>query len=307
VVGVGALGTHIAESLCRMGWGKIILIDRDFVEEDNLPRQTLFDESDAQTRLPKAIAAANKLKKITGAVHITPCVSDLNAGNCHDLLAGADIIFDGLDNFSTRYLLNDLAVKSLRPWIHAGVLGSQGQVFPIIPGKTACLRCLLPSLPDAGSLDNCDSAGVIAPAVAAISALSVAAGLKIVLGYNSWAADNLCIFDIYALDFTKKTIRPRNDCPCCTHHQFEFLDGRHEPAAISLCGRNAVHIRGSQNFDFAMLRKTHRVDPTIKTNPYILRIIKKPYDITLFQDGRAIIKGVEDLGIAKAVFNQIAG
>src|SRR5580693_2653409 len=238
--GCGALGTVLANHLARAGVGSIRVIDRDFIETHNLQRQVLFDEDDVALNLPKAEAAARKLRAINSSITVEPVVTDIDHTNILDLVGDADLILDGTDNFETRYLINDAAVKLGKPWIYGGVIGSEGQTMTIIPGKTPCLRCLIETAPPPGMTPTCETAGVLGPAVAVIASFEAIEAIKLLAGRPEALNDHLIMVDVWDWSFRELKVAGllgKVDCPCCTRRQFEWLDGSMGTHTTSLCGR----------------------------------------------------------------------
>jgi molybdopterin-synthase adenylyltransferase len=332
VVGCGALGSVQAELMTRAGVGRLRLIDRDFVEWSNLQRQFLFEESDAAESLPKAAAAAKRLARVNSEVALEPMVADLTASNAADLFEGIDLILDGVDNFETRYLINDAAVSGGVPWIYGAAVGNYGLKVAILPGRTACLRCIYPD-PPASPQPTCETEGVLAPVTATIAALQVADALKILAlgfhtpaerGVNDAAGSNLGAaltpeaVDMFDARITRvdvwsgeirQTAAPSRDpeCPCCARREFAYLDGSRR-APISLCGRNAVQIHErSRPVDLnGLARRLEQVAP-VRANQFALRADLAPYELMVFPDGRAIIRGTTDIGIARSLYARYVG
>jgi molybdopterin-synthase adenylyltransferase len=233
VVGLGALGTVIADNLCRAGVGRLRLVDRDYVEWSNLQRQTLFDEEDAERRLPKAVAAAEKLRRINREVELEPLIADVNADNVLDLLgldpkgddASIAVVLDGTDNLETRFLLNDACVKTGTPWVYGGALGATGSTMAIVPGKTPCLRCLIADLPPPGAMLSCDTEGVLAAVTGVIGSLESAAALRILVGADVQIPARLLTVDVWERDLQAVEVERRPDCPTCGQERFDFLSG----------------------------------------------------------------------------------
>jgi molybdopterin-synthase adenylyltransferase len=312
--GCGALGTVLAETLVRAGVGSLRIVDRDFVETSNLQRQVLFDENDVADRLPKAVAAAEKLRRINSHVTIDPIVADIDHTNILGLVQGMDLILDGSDNFELRFLINDASLETGVPWIYAGVIGSHGQVMPIFPGESACLRCLIDRLPDPGTTETCDTAGVIAPAVQVVASLEAVDALKILSGQTENVARILTYVDVWEGTFRRLNIgdlREKSDCPACKKGERSWLSGQQGSQTSVLCGRNAVQVspprRASVAFEELAARLKGAGD--VHFNAYLLRLapFNTSYELTLFRDGRAIIKGTEDLGVARAVYSRYIG
>jgi molybdopterin/thiamine biosynthesis adenylyltransferase len=307
IIGCGALGTVQAEAMARAGVGRLRLIDRDFVEWSNLQRQFLFDEADAAEALPKAVAAARRLARVNAEVAVEPMVADFTPANAADLLEDIDLILDGTDNFETRFLINDAAVDAGIPWIYGAAVGSYGIKMPIVPGKTACLRCVYPEAPQ-GAQPTCETEGVLAAVTAAIAALQSGDALKMLaLGPESVAA-NLTTIDVWS-GVIRQLAPPQRDpdCPCCVRHEFVYLDGSRR-APISLCGRNAVQIHErSRPLDLSALAQRLATIAQVRSNEFALRVALDPYEMTVFPDGRAIIKGTTDVGVARSLYARYIG
>ncbi len=307
IVGCGALGSVQAETLARAGIGSLRLIDRDFVEWSNLQRQFLFDEADAAEALPKAIAASRRLSGINRDCVVEPIVADLTATNVGDLLEGIDLILDGADNFETRYVINDAAVRAGVPWIYGAAVGSYGLMFPIVPARTACLRCVYPEFPKSPQ-PNCETEGVLAPVTMTIAALQSAAALKMIArGVGSIEA-RLTTVNVWSGEIRQVDGPPRHSaCVCCALRQFEFLDGSRR-APISLCGRNAVQIHERERpVDLADLAQRLSAIAPVRSNEFALRASIESYELTVFPDGRAIIKGTTDTGLARSLYTRYVG
>jgi molybdopterin-synthase adenylyltransferase len=305
VVGCGALGSVQAELLARAGVGSLRLIDRDFVELSNLQRQFLFDESDARDGTPKAAAAARRLREINGDVTVEPVVADLAPSNAVELFENIDLILDGTDNFETRYLINDAAVQSGVPWIYGAAVSSYGLKFAVIPGQTACFRCVYPDPPE-GAQPTCETAGVLGPVTATVAALQVADALKILAG--GVADARLTRMDLWTGEIRQLEAPSRDpDCPCCAKREFIHLDGSRR-APVSLCGRNAVQIHErSRPIDLQELARNLGGIGAVRANDFALRVAIEPYELTIFPDGRAIIKGTTDVGVARSLYARYVG
>lgn len=307
VVGCGALGTFHAAALARAGVGRLTIIDRDYVEPGNLHRQWLFDEADAAEALPKAIAAERKLARINSAVTVRAVVADLRPGNIGELLEGVDVILDGLDNFESRFLLNDHAVSTLTPWIYGAAVGSYGLMMPIVPRETACLRCIYPE-PPTGAQPTCETAGVLNTLTSAVASLQVSAALKLLSGGRLSGRPKITTMDVWN-DALRQVDQPPRDpeCPCCALGQFPYLEGAcHAP--ISMCGRNAVQIHDrSRPLDLTELRDRLGTVGEVRANEFALRFAAPPYEMTIFPDGRAIIKGTTDPGLARSLYARYIG
>ncbi len=309
IVGCGALGSVSAEMFTRAGVSRLTLIDRDFVEPSNLQRQSLYTESDAEQGLPKAECARRVLEGINSEVSITSHVTDLNHGNAH-LLAGHDVLIDGTDNFSTRYLLNDYAWQCRIPWSYAGCLSSHGMSFLFRPGQTPCLRCLISEAPAPGTLDTCDTAGIIAPAVHAVASFQVAQVLRLLVGNE--LEPRLFQFDVWDDQWRTIHVRapPDPDCDCCGKSNFVFLKGgANEDRITSLCGRDAVQIVPARSYELNLEEMSGRLATAARVicNDYLLRIFLPRQEITLFRDGRAIIKGTDDPAVARSLYDRYIG
>jgi adenylyltransferase/sulfurtransferase len=307
IVGCGALGSFQADALARAGVGKITIIDRDYVETSNLQRQWLFDEEDAAQALPKAAAAARKLQRINSGVQVEPRVADLTAGNAEELLATAGLILDGTDNFETRYLINDVAVKHVLPWVYGAAVGSYGVTMPVFPGKSACLACVFSEAPG-GQQPTCDTAGVLNAVTASIAAFQVADALKILSGQSELAEPRLLTIDVWNNTIRSVGTTKRDpDCAACGRREFKHLETVRRRSAM-LCGRNAVQVHESDRaLDLGELKIALEPLGTVRANEYALRFACPPYEMTVFSDGRAIIKGTDDLGVARSLYARYVG
>ncbi|MEZ5400076.1 MAG: ThiF family adenylyltransferase [Bryobacteraceae bacterium] len=307
IVGCGALGTVQASILARAGVGRLRLVDRDYVELDNLQRQWLYVESDAEESNPKAVAAARELRRANSTVEVEPVVGDLTPSSADDLLEGADLILDATDNFETRYLVNDWAVDRGVPWVYGAAVGSYGIVMPVIPGATACLACVYPE-PPGGAQETCETAGVLGPVTAMAGSLQAAAALQILSGNRDAVARRITTFDLWT-GAIRQVAQPPADASCraCGRREFAWLDGKHRNP-ISLCGRNAVQIHErARPLDLAALAA--RLEPLgrVRSNEFALRFFADPYELTVFPDGRAIIKGTQDTGVARSLYARYVG
>ncbi len=307
VVGVGALGTVIANNLGRAGVGFLRLVDRDFVEWHNLQRQTLFDEADAEAGLPKAVAGAQHLARVNSGITVEPVVADVTAENVQDLIRDVDLVLDGTDNFETRYLLNDACVKWGKPWIYSGVVAGYGMTMTIVPGETACLRCIYPQPAGAGRVDTCDTAGVLNGAVGVVSSLAANEAVKLIVG-GGQRNDGLIHVDVWNNSFDQFPIARRPDCPTCGQHSFSFLDegGGH---VTTLCGRDAVQVRpaGAPPLDLPALGQRLAGVGEVRVTPYLIRLNVESYELTIFPDARAIIKGTSEPSVARGVYAKYIG
>jgi adenylyltransferase/sulfurtransferase len=310
VIGCGALGSHIAAHLARAGVGRLVLADRDFVEYHNLPRQALYAEADAAAGLPKAVAAARRLRQINSLVEIQEHVIDINADTVEGLIAGADVVLDGADNFEVRYLVNEACVKHRVPWVYGGVLGTYGLTAAILPGETPCLRCLLGPMPPPGSVPTCETAGVLGAVVAVIAALEATEGLKILLERHDALFRSLVMVDVWSGDFERaQTQRGEARCPVCDDGHYGLLDAERGSRAAVLCGRSAVQItpRPAQSLDLAALAERLAGTGPVSVNDYLLRLDVEGCQLTVFADGRAIVKGTDDLARARALYARYIG
>ena len=309
LIGCGALGTVSSEMLTRAGVGKLILIDRDFVEESNLQRQSLFTEEDAHQGLPKAAAAQRALRAINSEVEVQGVIEDVTWQNIDRLCRNSDIIVDGTDNFETRFLINDFAVKQEIPWIYGACVGSYGVAFAFQPSISACLQCLFEQPTEVGTTETCDTAGILAPVVHGIAAFQVAQGMKILVGESP--SQEILQIDVWT--GTWQTIKAKGarsaDCRCCGQHQFRFLEGEEKARLTRLCGRNAVQISPPRptRSDFQKISKRLDKSAKIDFNEYLLKIRVDGYEIALFADGRSIIRGTDDFTEARAVYAKYIG
>jgi molybdopterin-synthase adenylyltransferase len=309
IVGCGAIGAAAANLLVRAGIGSIKIIDRDFVEPSNLQRQTLFDESDARDALPKAVAAELKLRSINSGVDAKGVVADLRPENAQELLSGCDLILDGTDNFETRFLINDFAVKSGRPWIYAAAVASYGLTMTIRPGLTSCLACLLESGNSSHSLEEtCDTIGVLGPTVNLVASWQVAEALKILSGHPEALHGRLISCDVWTGRMQSIRMVRNPECRACAKHHYTYLEGEAQPH-ITLCGRDSVQIHErSRALNLAELAL--RLQPVVKDvrqNDFLIRFRVAPYEMTVFADGRAILKGTKDPAVARTLYARYLG
>lgn len=313
LIGCGALGSDIANTLVRAGVGHLRIVDRDFIELNNLQRQALFDEADIAAGLPKAEAAARKLRVVNSDVTVEPLVADANHKNIAELSHGAAVLLDGTDNFDTRYLLNDLAVQSHRPWVYGAVIGTSGLVMPIVPGETPCLRCVFPEPPPPEASPTCDTAGVLGPAVNLVAAFQAIEALKLLMGRPEELTRKLLSIDAWGGRLTSLDVaKSKNDeCPCCGRGDFEYLDGRRGSAGTVLCGRNAVQVSrpGGGQVDFARIgeKLATVADEPPAINPFMLRARVGAIEIAVFADGRAIVTGTNSIDEARSVYAKYVG
>ena len=309
VIGCGALGSAHAESLARAGVGHLRIVDRDFVEPSNLQRQTMFTESDAEQRLPKAIAAANQLRQINSEIEIEPHILDINYSSVERLLDGCDAVLDGTDNFATRYLLNDACVKHNVNWIYGAAVGSYGVTMTIRPHETACLRCVFEEAPPAASAPTCDTSGVIMPIINIVSAVQVSEAMKLLTGRIEDLHGSLMQFDVWRNEWRRiGTGSPRAGCKTCGLEIYETLSASAESAAV-LCGRDAIQISPSQptHLNFSALAERLRRAGEVKFNEYLLRFKTGQFELTVFQDARSIIRGTNDIPVARSLYAKYIG
>jgi molybdopterin-synthase adenylyltransferase len=312
VIGCGALGAVQAETLARAGVGRLILVDRDFVEESNLQRQIMFEESDARERLPKAVAAARRIARVNSAIEVEPMVTDVNFKNIEELIADADVVLDGTDNFETRFLINDACVKLNKPWIYGAAVGSYGLTMTVLPRRTPCLRCVLEAMPEPGSGETCDTAGVLMPIISIIASLQAVEAIKILTGQQEKLHGALVRVDVWDFQINKiklANFAGQDECPVCGRGEFEFLRGAGRQVAVSLCGRNAVQIAqtGSSKLDFKALAARLKPLGDVAFNDFLLRFRVEDYDITVFRDARSIIKGTNDINVARGIYARYIG
>lgn len=332
LLGCGALGSVAADMLARAGVGHLVIVDRDYVELTNLQRQVLFDERDVARAMPKAEAAREKLAQINSTVRVTAVVDDINHQNIERYAADADVLIDGLDNFETRYLANDVAVKTARPYVYGAAVGTHGMAFTVLPhgdgsaewergsGKslaTPCFRCLFDEAPAPGTSPTCDTAGVLGSVVATIANLQVVETLKILTGNFDRVSRQLLNIDLWSNDLIQLDVsgaRDKGDCPCCVERRFDYLDGELGSSATALCGRNAVQLRHRQRsaaLDLKDLAGRLGEMGRVTANDFLLRAelsdAGRELEITLFPDGRAIIKGTDDPATARAIYSRYVG
>lgn len=306
IVGCGATGSALASLLARSGVGTLRILDRDYVERSNLQRQTLFEEEDARESVPKAIAAARQIARFNSQVVVEPRVADLTSANVDSLLGGCDLILDGTDNFETRYLLNDYALKASVAWIYAAAVGSYAVTMNILPGETACLACVFPDSPR-GTVETCETAGILNSAVNLVSSIAATEALKFLVGAHSRMRRTLLSWDVWTNERAElSAANPRTDCRAC-RGDFVHLAGKGRPH-ITLCGRNSVQIHERQRpVDFAELSARLQPLGKVRHNEFVLKFWHDPYEMTLFLDGRAIVKGTTDTAIARSLYARFVG
>ncbi len=311
IIGIGATGSVLANHLARAGVGHLRLVDRDFIELNNLQRQLLYDEDDIAAMLPKAVAAARKLRRVNSSIAIEDVVADVTPANIVPLVADADVVLDGADNFSARYLINDVCVKLGKPWVYCGVIATYGMTMTIRPGVTPCLRCVMGELPAPGTVPTCDTAGIIGPIVTLMGSIAATEAIKLIVGDGALNT-GMIHMDLWEDSFDRFDLGdPRPDCPTCGRHDYQFLNAEAGARATSLCGRDAVQVNvaGTRPMDLAALAarlRTARVG-NIQANAYLLRAQIDGFELTIFPDGRAIIKGTSDEAVAATLYARYVG
>ncbi len=312
IVGCGALGSNLANTLVRAGVGRVRLVDRDFLELNNLQRQVLFDEDDLRAELPKAIAAALKLRRINSQVEVEPIVADVDSRNMSELCSGVDCIVDGTDNFETRFLINDAAVKLNIPWVYGGCLGAEGQSMTILPGDTPCLRCLIPEPPAAGTTPTCDTAGIVAPIIQVIASIQAMEAIKILAQRRAAISRTLTVVDVWdnrLRQMKLDTLRAESNCACCIQHDYAWLDGRRGSQSAVLCGRNAVQLTHPTASPISLDELAAKWSPLgrVTRNAFLVRLAVDTYVLTVFADGRTIVGGTDDIAEARSVYARYVG
>ncbi|MCA9263088.1 MAG: ThiF family adenylyltransferase [Planctomycetales bacterium] len=312
VCGCGALGSVLANTLARAGVGHLRIVDRDFLELNNLQRQVLYDEEDVAANLPKAIAAANKLKRINSEISIEPIVADVDHRNIAALIEGVDVIVDGTDNFETRFLLNDAAAHFGKPWVYGGCIGAEGQTMTIVPGQTACLRCLMPESPPPGTTATCDTAGVLGPIINVIASIQAAEALKIASGNVAAISRQLTVVDLWDARIRQvglQALQQNQQCPTCQQKEFPWLDGRQGSQSTVLCGRNAVQLSFPDREPVILDQLAEKLRPLgeVTHNAFLLRFTKNDHQLTVFPDGRAVVGGTDDPAEAKSLYARYIG
>jgi len=312
VVGCGALGSVASNLLVRAGIGRLRIIDRDFVEPSNLQRQTLFDECDAREALPKAVAAERRLRAINSGVTVEGVVADLSPKNARELLRDFQIILDGTDNFETRLLVNDVSVALNVPWLYAAAVGSYGVSMPVHPGVTPCLACLLEagdSSASIGAEETCDTAGILNSAAGVVASLQTAEAIKFLAGKSDPSASRLLSCDVWSGRFQSVRVARNSNCRACALRQWIYLEGHTQPH-ITMCGRDSVQIHEhNRRLDLGTLgrRLSSASVSAVRANEFLLRFHVEPYEMTVFADGRAIIKGTKDPAVARSLYARYIG
>ena len=307
--GCGALGSMIAERLARAGVGHLRLLDRDWVEESNLQRQTLFTEEDSRLARPKAVAAAEMLTQINSHIVLEPIVEDLSFENIEHLARDCQLIIDGTDNFETRFLINDYCVQHGLPWVHGGCLGAGGQVLSVLPGQTACFRCLVPELPQRDALETCDSAGVLGPAVGLIACLQAAEALKILAGKPEAVCRQLMVVDTWHTDLRLVSLNRQPACPACGQRTFPFLAGEIRSEGTVMCGKNAVQLVPPNMGEMSLAQVAQKLAPlgSVQQNAFFVRVQLPAHTLTIFRGGRTVVEGTTAVAEAKSVLARTLG
>ena len=309
IVGCGALGTVAANNLARAGIGKISIIDRDFVELNNLQRQMLFDENDVGA--PKAVSAAEKIASINSDIEVNPIIKDVNYTNIEEILNNVDLVIDGTDNIQTRMLINDVCVKNRIPWIYTGAIGTSGMSMNILPDK-ACIRCLYPGIPKAGSLPTCDTMGVLNTITVIMGSIETTEAIKILLGFYDEIEStnsNLLVYDTWNQSFDSIIVKKNDKCECCGNENYEFIDSDEQEIITSLCGRNAIQITPADPKELSLNIIGEKLEKlgTVKCSDFIMLFKNDETEISLFRDGRAIIKGTDNEMVARTIYARYIG
>jgi len=311
VIGLGALGSVSANLLARAGVGHLRLIDRDHLEMNNLQRQVLYDEKDIRDNLPKAIAAERRLRQINSEIKIESVVADLNPLTIDEILEDVDTIIDGTDNFETRFLMNDYALNRGVPWIYGGAVGTEGMSYVVLPHEGPCLRCLFGQAPKPEHMQTCDRAGILAPVAHLIASFQTVEAIKILAGKWEDVETKLWKVDIWSREFKSITVEHLRDTPCsgCSREEYPYLKATAGSSTVSLCGRNAVQISLAEGKKIKLKELARKLSERyeVQINDYLLRCQLKPYEITVFSNGRAIVKGTEDVGQAKSLYAKFIG
>lgn len=308
VAGCGGLGAEAASLLARAGVGFLRVVDRDVVELSNLQRQALFDEADVREGLPKSVAAARRIARVNAEVEVEPVVADVGPGNVRDLLVGIDLVVDGFDSFEARFLLNDACVEQGTPWVYGACIASTGLAALLVPGVTPCLRCLLGEIPEPGSSPTCDTAGILGPAAHLAASMQVGRALRFLATREAPPEAELVYADVWEARFTRMAVSRDPACPCCAGRRFDFLSVATPPAS-ALCGRDSVQVRPlvPSRPDFAALAERLRPLGEVVSNDYLLRFRADDVELTLFSDGRAIVKGTTDPARARSLVARTFG
>jgi molybdopterin-synthase adenylyltransferase len=308
IVGCGALGTVAANNLTRAGIGHIRIIDRDFVELTNLQRQTLFDEADVDSGVPKALAAAEKLRKVNSSIRIEGIVSDVHRRNIEGFIDGADVVVDATDNFETRFLLNDACVKHNIPWVYGAAIAGYGMTMNIFPHKSACFRSIVPNLPASGAVDTCDTVGVLNAIPGVIANIQSNEAIKIILGDGAQGGVLIAI-DISNNKFETIHVKEREDCPLCARGEYEFLDrpGLAEP--VKLCGRDMIQVTPQRELGVSLETLKTKLEKLgeVTFMGALIKFSVGQHELIIFPDGRAFVKGTDDKNVAKSLYSRYVG
>ncbi len=310
IVGCGALGSAQAEALARAGVGYLRIVDRDFVEASNLQRQMMFTEEDARNRLPKAIACARRLALINSEVNVEAEVVHVSCSNIERLIKDCDVVIDGTDNFMTRYLINDACVKHRVTWIYGAAVGSYGVTMTVRPHLTPCLRCIFEEAPPAAAAPTCDTAGVIMPIISVVAAVQTTEALKLLTGQPDSLHKSLMQFDVWRNEWRRITLgAPSTACPTCAHQLYETLDAEATDNVAVLCGRDAVQLSPAKKAQLDLPELAARLSASgdVNFNAYLLRFSVDDYELTVFQDARAIIRGTDDVTLARSLYARYIG
>ncbi len=310
VCGCGALGNQIANLLVRAGVGHVRVIDRDVVDLSNLHRQTLFTEEDARAGAPKAIAAAERLRAANSEVRVEPVVADIGPETIERLCEDADVIIDGCDNFETRFVINDYAVKNGLPWVFGGCVGTEGQVMTVLPGETPCLRCVVEVPPAPGAAPTCDSVGVLGPIVGVVASVEAMEALKILSGARAAVLRKMFVVDLWTNQVRMMNVSALKsaDCPTCARRDFSFLAGRGTSRAAILCGRNAVQLASpDKTVSLEDLAARLTAFEVTARSAFLVRFKVESFEITVFADGRAIVAGTDDIAVARTAYAKYVG
>jgi molybdopterin-synthase adenylyltransferase len=310
IIGCGALGSAQAEALARAGVGYLRIVDRDFVEASNLQRQTMFTESDALDRLPKAVACARHIGEINSEIEAEALVADVNQSNVESFVKDCDVVLDGTDNFATRYLINDACVKHAVAWVYGAAVGSYGVTMTVRPHASPCLRCIFEEAPQVGSAPTCDTAGIIMPIISIVAAVQVTEALKLLTDHTETLHRSLMRFDVWRNEWRSIALgAPRADCPACGQGRYETLEAEAGDYAAVLCGRDAVQISPGRptRIDLKALASRLRASGKVTLNPYLLRLQAGDYELTVFEDARSIIRGTDDVPTARTLYARYVG
>ncbi|HUS39911.1 MAG: ThiF family adenylyltransferase [Pirellulales bacterium] len=312
IIGCGALGSVLANTLVRAGVGHVRIVDRDYLELNNLQRQVLYDEQDVADALPKAAAAARKLQRINSEVTIEPVVKDFDNKNALSLCEGVHVIVDGTDNFETRFLINDVSAQLSIPWVYGGCIGAEGQSMTIVPGKTACLRCLMVEPPPPGSSPTCDTAGILGGIVNVIASIQATEAIKLLIGDHDAISRNLSVIDLWENQLRQvklDSLQESSDCPTCSGREFPWLSGERGTHTSVLCGRSAVQIYPPEAVDLVLENLAAKLAGVgdVAFNEFMLRLNVDDYQLTVFPDGRAIISGTDEIAEAKSLYARYIG